>query len=267
MSTIVITGASSGIGAAAARELARLGHRIGVVGRNPERTRAIAAETEGDAFLADFDRLEDVRRLADELAASYERIDVLANNAGAIMPRRGFSADGVVSSWQHNVLAPFVLTTRLLPLLMTSSARVLFTASAAHWGGGIHLGDLERRNGPWVGGFPAYGAAKRADMMLARELARRTGLASYSFHPGLVATRFGDTRGLAAALLHRVAITPEEGAAPLVLLASATEVPAENGAYFDRLHPRGRMAAQVRDDAVCRDLWDALERQAAGAAA
>jgi NAD(P)-dependent dehydrogenase (short-subunit alcohol dehydrogenase family) len=264
MTTTVITGASSGVGAAAARALATLGHELAIVGRDPERTRRVAEEVGGIAFTADFDRLDDVRRLARELAAAYPRIDVLANNAGGLLAHRELSADGVEQTWQHNVLAPFVLTTELLPLLRRSDARVLFTGSVAHRWGSFDATDVEFRRRRWLGGAPAYGQAKRADMMLARELARRTGLDAWSFHPGFVRSRFGGDRMSTTfgQLLQRAAVSPDEGAVPLVLLASMDEPLLPVGGFLDRTRP-GTPAAQVLDDDAGAQLWGVLERQAA----
>ena len=115
--TIVITGASSGLGAIAARELAIEGWDVAVVGRNPERTNAVAAAVGGTPFLADYDRLDDVRALAGALLAKYRNIDVLANNAGGLVGKRGTSADGHERTFQHNHLAPFLLTGLLMERL------------------------------------------------------------------------------------------------------------------------------------------------------
>src|SRR4051794_15403803 len=106
--TAVITGASSGIGANAAAQLAASGWDIAVVGRNAERTRAVAESVGGTAFLADYDRLSDVRELAATLDDRYETIDVLANNAGGLIHQPGVSADGYERTLQHNHLAPFL---------------------------------------------------------------------------------------------------------------------------------------------------------------
>lgn len=265
MSTIVITGASSGIGAAAARALAEHGHQLAVVGRSPERTRAVAAEVGGRPFLADFDRLAEVQRLADELLAAYPRIDVLANNAGGLLARRALSVDGIERTWQHNVLAPFVLTRALESRLRESDGRVVFTGSIAHRWGRVDVTDLEFARRRWLGGWPAYGAAKRADMMLAREVPRRTGLAAFSFHPGFVRSSFGAESfgtGRIADIVLRGAITPEAGAAPLVLLAGSDDPGVPPGTYFDQLTAGGRVSRQVDDPAACAALWNALERQA-----
>ena len=189
--TAVITGASSGIGANAAGRLAAAGWDVAVVGRNPERTKSVAAAVGGTAFVADFDRLDEVRQLAASLTQRYERIDVLANNAGGLIPRRGVSADGHERTLQHNHLAPFLLTNLLLPTLERSRARVIGTASVANTFGSLRLDDLDWRRRPWFGGWQAYGTSKIATILFAQELARRTGLAAYSFHPGYVTTSFG----------------------------------------------------------------------------
>jgi NAD(P)-dependent dehydrogenase (short-subunit alcohol dehydrogenase family) len=115
--TVVITGASSGIGAEAARRLAELGATVAVVGRSPEKTAAAAQRVGGRAHLVDYGRLDDVRRLAADLLAAYERIDILANNAGAIFTTRTTSADGHEMTFQVNHLAPFLLTNLLLARL------------------------------------------------------------------------------------------------------------------------------------------------------
>jgi NAD(P)-dependent dehydrogenase (short-subunit alcohol dehydrogenase family) len=113
--TVVITGASSGIGAEAACQFAGLGATVAVVGRSKEKTEAVARSAGGQAYLADFTKLDDVRRLAAELLAGYEQIDILANNAGAIFMARTISTDGHELTFQVNYLAPYLLTTLLLP--------------------------------------------------------------------------------------------------------------------------------------------------------
>lgn len=262
----VITGASSGIGRAAAIMLRSLGHDLVIVGRNPERTEAVAREVDGDALVADFDRLASVRELAVTLAERYPRIDVLANNAGGIVQRRELTPDGIERTWQSNVLAPFVLTTELLPTLRASGSRVIFTGSSANRWGRVDPADPGRDGKPWLGGTPAYGAAKRADIMLARQFAKREpALRVFSFHPGAVATRFANLdRGPLAPLVRAAILTPEQGARLLVMLAS-TEVDAPSGTFFaGRTRDRG-LARQALDDAEGDRLWDALEAQAAAA--
>lgn len=265
---IVITGASSGIGRAAARALAERGHELAIVGRNPFRTHEVARETGGTAFLADFGKLAEVRQLARELLAAYPRIDALGNNAGGIIAKRGLSADGVERTWQHNVLAPFVLTQALLPRLVESRARVVFTGSEAHRWGQVDIANPGREGKAWLRGAPAYGAAKRADIMLARELARREPLLRVtSFHPGAVATGFAqlDSSPLAPAIT-RVLRSPERGALSLIGLLDGT-LEAPSGSYVDDDKRDRRVSKQALDPAECAKLWDALEAHAAQLAA
>lgn len=260
--TIVITGASSGIGANAAGRLAAAGWQVAVVGRNPDRTRAVARTIGGEAFLADYDSLEQVRTLGAALLERYARIDVLANNAGGLIHTRGVSADGHERTLQHNHLAPFLLTTLLLPRLEASGATVIGTASVANTFGDLRLDDLEWKKRPWAGGWRAYGTSKIATILFAQELARRTNLTAYSFHPGYVATSFGAQSRLVKfgnlVTRGRLAISAEQGATPLVQLA--TEVPdAPNGTYFDGLKPFGRIHRSGRTPGVAEALWDATQ--------
>jgi NAD(P)-dependent dehydrogenase (short-subunit alcohol dehydrogenase family) len=258
--TIVLTGASSGIGAIAARELAKDGWAVAVVGRNPERTRAVASAVGGTPFLADYDRLDDVRELATALLETYPTIDVLANNAGGLVGRRGTTADGHERTFQHNHLAPFLLTNLLLKRLTDSSGRVVGTASVANRLGHIRLDDLDWSRRAYVGGWRAYGTSKIETILFARELARRTTLTAYSFHPGSVRTSFGTdtTLGRVAMRLASVTqITPEAGAVPLIQLASDPTIDAPNGTYFDGLKPGGATSPQADDLELAGALWDA----------
>lgn len=263
--TIVITGASSGLGAVAARELARDGWEVAVVGRNAARTREVADAIGGAAFLCDYDRLDDVRTLAAALLARYPRIDVLANNAGGLVSRRGDSADSFERTFQHNHLAPFLLTNLLLERLEASSARVINTASAGNAIGHVNLADLNSRRSPYLGGWRAYGTSKLETILFARELARRTGLTSYAFHPGFVATSFASDSApgrLMMQLSRSMQVAPGTGAAPLVELARSESLDVPNGTYFDGLRPHGRMRAQASDAKLASDLWQADERMA-----
>lgn len=262
--TAVITGASSGIGANAAGRLAADGWDVAVVGRNPERTAAVAEKVGGTPFLADYDRLDDVRALAEALQKRYGSIDVLANNAGGLIHARGVSHDGHERTIQHNHLAPFLLTSLLLPVLSASNARVIGTASVANRAGSLRLDDLDWQKRPWLGGWRAYGTSKIATILFMKELARRTSLEAYSFHPGYVATSFGAESPFIkfgnAVSGGRLAISPENGATPLVHLATATTVDAANGTYFDRLKPGGAVNSIVKRPGMAEALWEATEK-------
>jgi NAD(P)-dependent dehydrogenase (short-subunit alcohol dehydrogenase family) len=258
--TIVLTGASSGLGAVAARELAKDGWEVAVVGRNPERTAAVAAAIGGTPFVADYDRLDDVRTLATALLAKYKRIDVLANNAGGLVGRRGLTADGHERTFQHNHLAPFLLTALLTNRLTESDARVVNTASVANRLGRLRLDDLDWKRRPYLGGWFAYGTSKLETILFTRELARRTSLAAYSFHPGFVSTSFGTDTAFGRALMRLSTasqISPDAGAVPLVQLASSPAIDAPSGTYFDGVKPNGSTTAQGRDAALASALWDA----------
>lgn len=274
--TVVLTGGSSGIGAAAARTLAALGAEVAVVGRNPERTRRVAEEVGGEAFLADFGRLADVRALGERLLERYPRISVLANNAGGHHRSRERTADGFERTLQESVIGGVLLTELLLPRLAETAAaappgtvRVLFTASSANLGGRLRLGDLDLDRGPWLGGWRAYCNAKLANVLGAREVARRAaaaGVTAYALHPGVVATRFGEESpswNVARALTgNRFGLSPEQGAEPLVRAAAAARIDAPSGSYFARLRSPGPVAPQGTDDRLARALWDECAHRA-----
>jgi NAD(P)-dependent dehydrogenase (short-subunit alcohol dehydrogenase family) len=266
--TIVITGASSGIGAVAAAELAAKGDRVVVVGRNPERTKAVAEKIGADFLLADFARFDDVRALGEALLERHDSIDVLLNNAGGLISKRTITPDGHSATLQSNYLSPYLLTRMLLPRLEAAAeadgrARVISTSSVANRFGKLDLDDLDSATTPWRGGWRAYGRAKLAVVMFVRELARResrSGVEAYSVHPGAVVTGFGGDSPVirfgTAITGGRWGATPEVGAAPLLALAADAPVPAASGAYFDRLRPNGRVAAQARDASLQHELWN-----------
>ncbi|MCL2423116.1 MAG: SDR family NAD(P)-dependent oxidoreductase, partial [Micrococcales bacterium] len=193
MTTIVLTGASDGIGAAAAADLARAGHRLLLVGRSQAKMKAVAATTGVDEwFLADFERLDDVRRLADELRSACDQIDVLANNAGGMFDGPVRTDDGFERTFQVNHLAPFLLTHLLMDVLISSQAAVVNTSSvAARMFSGLDIDDVN----DWDSFTPtkAYGDSKLANILFTRGLHTRfgdQGLTAVAFHPGVVATSF-----------------------------------------------------------------------------
>jgi NAD(P)-dependent dehydrogenase (short-subunit alcohol dehydrogenase family) len=263
--TVVITGASTGIGAAAARRFGELGATVAVVGRSPDRTAAVAARVGGRAHLVDYGSLDDVRRLAADLLARYERIDVLANNAGAAFTSRRTSVDGHEMTFQVNHLAPFLLTNLLLDRLAAApdGARVVNTGSAAHRGARLDLDDLDSTRGRYRT-LRVYGAAKLATILFTRELAHRTAstaVTTSAFHPGGVATDFGRDSRLQAAIMkswlaRAVLRSPEQGAEPLLHLATVADPQAVNGAYFNRLTREDPKNAQARDPHLARGLWE-----------
>jgi NAD(P)-dependent dehydrogenase (short-subunit alcohol dehydrogenase family) len=263
---VVVTGASDGIGAAAARILARRQDNVIVVGRSPAKTRAIAAEIGAEHHTADFTRLDEVHQLAAELKARHPRIDVLINNAGLIAGgRRIVTADGHELTFQVNHLAPFLLTMLLQDPLTAARGRVIATSSAAGTARSarVVIDDLDMANG--YGGLRAYQASKLQNVLFTRELARRwgpLGVTAAAVHPGMVRTQWARSGPAVVWLLAfysplRLAMrSAERGADTLVWLSSS--VPGEDwdsGGYFaDRKPATAHPAADDPD--LARDLWD-----------
>jgi NAD(P)-dependent dehydrogenase (short-subunit alcohol dehydrogenase family) len=260
--TIVVTGASSGVGLAAAEQFAALGDDVVLVGRNPQRladavarVRAAGAGREPGQYRADFEVLDEVRALAGHLLDSYGKIDVLANNAGGMVARYRTTVDGFEATIQGNHLGPFLLSYLLRERLR--GGRIVNTASDAHRRSNLDPDDFvsapERFNA-----WSAYGAGKAANILFAAEAARRwPDIFSVSFHPGVVRTNFGT--GVATRLFYRWApflVTPERAGAQLVWLATAPEAELVDGGYYV-----GRKVRQpdgdAADPAVASRLWDA----------
>ncbi|UWX98518.1 SDR family NAD(P)-dependent oxidoreductase [Arthrobacter zhaoxinii] len=263
--TIVITGASDGIGAAAARRLTENGHHVVVVGRSPEKTAAVAKDTGGEYFLADFADLGSVRTLASELLQRYPRIDVLANNAGAVFGNvRQVTGDGHEMTFQVNYLAPFLLTQLLTDRLLESKGTVINTSSMANrLFGNVDLDDLENENG--YNPSKAYGNAKLEQILFTEEFDRRYrshGATSTAFHPGVIGSSFSSAEGSAmravyqSPLLRRLLPTPEKGARTLVFLAEGTPgTDYPTGKYFVRSKV-AKPNKQAGDAALALGLWN-----------
>lgn len=266
MRTVVVTGASSGLGAAAVVELARRDWQVAVVGRDTERTAAVAARAGGIPFVVDFDELDQVRALANDLLARFPRIDALVNNAGGIVSRRSTTVDGNETTLQRNVLAAALLTELLAPRLSAArdTGRVVLTSSVLNRLGGLRLDDLDFADRRYGAGWRAYGASKLATILYARSLAARTGLEAYPFHPGYVRSGFGaesPTARLLQLVTGSMQISPEAGAAPLVHLVDTPELGVPNGTYFDGLDPLGATHASAGDARLADELWQAIARR------
>jgi len=267
---LVVTGASSGIGAAAAVELAKVkgGRTIVLVGRDEVRLAAVAERCErGGADVvpiqADFASLEEVRRLAAELLARDEPIEVLANNAGTYARRRELTADGYERTFAVNHLAPFLLTNLLLDRISASvPARVVVTSSDAHRGATLDFDDLELER-RWTG-LRAYSNSKLANVLFTRSLARRlqgSGAVVNCFHPGVVATRLvrGGLTSLAWLGVRALGRRPRSGAETLVYLAASPEAAKVSGEYF--VDKRAiTLLGQADDDDAAELLWERSER-------
>jgi NAD(P)-dependent dehydrogenase (short-subunit alcohol dehydrogenase family) len=263
--TVIVTGASDGIGAAASRVLAANGDQVVVVGRSPGKTEALAGEIGAEYHVADFAHLDQVRALAAELKARHPRIDVLANNAGLIAgPQRTMTADGHELTFQVNHLSPFLLTMLLKDGLAAARGRVITTSSAAGTtrGARLVLDDLDLADG--YGGTRAYQVSKLENVLFTRELARRwgpLGVTAAAFHPGVVRTQWGRSGPpvvrLGTSFPFRLFFRPpERGADTLVWLS--TSVPGtdwENGGYFVNRKP-GKAHPTADDPDLARELWD-----------
>ena len=265
--TIVITGASDGIGQVAAGELSRLGHSVLVVGRSPEKTARVAADCGADFLTADFTRLDDVRSLADAIRSKLDRIDVLVNNAGGVFGDRSPTVDGYEKTFQVNHLAAFLLTSRLMDRLIDSEGAVITTSSvAAARYGNLDIDDLNNENN--FSSNKAYGDSKLANILFTKGLHKRfhaRGLSAVAFHPGNVATNFAsDTTSFFRFVYHTplrrlVLISPERGARPLVELANGK--PGQDwrsGAYYDK-HKLGKTNPQADDENLADQLWQRSE--------
>ena len=266
----VVTGATSGIGKAAATALARLGATVVLVGRDRGRTEAAAAEiarvsaSPPRAEVADLASLEQVRGLAGRLAG-LERIDVLINNAGLVLGERRITPDGLEHVFALNHLAPFLLTSLLLPKLTASApARVVTVTSDAHSAARLDLSDPNLEHG-WDS-WRSYANSKLANILFTRELARRldgTGVTANCAHPGVVRTGFGrESRPLlklGIMIARPFMLSPERGADTIVYLASSPDVAGQTGGYYVKRQRREPSAA-ARDDAAARELWELSEK-------
>ncbi len=270
MSTILITGASDGIGAAAARQLKDKGNTVIVIGRSRAKTEAVAQALGVPFHLADFARLAEVKRLAEELGR-YDRIDVLANNAGGVMGAREMTEDGFEKTFQVNHLAPFLLTSLLMPKLIASRAKVIQTASAAanFLGKGFDINDLN--NAKNYKSHTAYGHGKLANILFTREIDRRhraDGISAVAFHPGVVRSNFANEATPAMRFLYHsplkylFTISPEASGRRLTALAEGT--PGRDwqlGEVYDKTKP---MPVSFKDDgSIAGRLWDQSEAMVA----
>jgi NAD(P)-dependent dehydrogenase (short-subunit alcohol dehydrogenase family) len=267
----VVTGATSGIGKAAAAALAQQGAEIIVVGRDPARAEATAAAIQAGGApppkveIADLARLDQVRALAGRLNQTLDRIDVLINNAGLVLNERQVTPDGYEHVFAVNHLAPFLLTNLLRPKLTASApARVITVSSDAHTAARLDLDDPNLEHG-WSS-WRSYSNSKLANILFTRELARRldgTGVTANCLHPGVVRTGFGrDARPLmrvGITIARPFMLSPERGADTIVYLASSPDVAAKTGGYYVKREPREPSAA-ARDDGLARGLWETSER-------
>jgi NAD(P)-dependent dehydrogenase (short-subunit alcohol dehydrogenase family) len=266
--TVLITGATSGIGEATASGLAALGASLAITGRDLGGVEAVAAEIrsatgnrEVRGFAADLSLQAEVRRLAAEVLGAYPRLDVLINNVGGSWATRHVTADGLEHTFAVNHLAAFLLTNLLLDRLKASApARIVTVASAAQATGTIDFEDLQGERG--YSERKAYPQSKLASVMFTYELARRlegSGVTATVLHPGVVNTAFGAAD---PGLIFKVLVplvrpfmkTPAKGAATSIYLASSPYVAGTTGRYFANCKPT-RSSERSYDEAVGARLW------------
>jgi NAD(P)-dependent dehydrogenase (short-subunit alcohol dehydrogenase family) len=263
--TVLVTGATSGIGLETARSLSKMGTRVLVGARDAARGQAVVEELRrgggvAELVVVDQTSFASVREAAARVAAAHSSLDVLVNNAGTAIRRRRVTKDGHEATWQTNFLGGYLLTRLLLPLLKKAPApRVVNVASEGHRTGRIDWSNLELERG--YGGFQAYANTKLAQILFTRELARREPVIRVNaMHPGAIATGiWRDVPQPLRWLIGLILPSPSKGAGPVVRLASAPDVADVTGQYFMRYKPHEPSEA-ARDDAVARRLWEVAEK-------
>jgi len=264
----MVTGATSGIGRETARELARQGATVVVVGRSPEKIETTVSEIKLEtgnnsvhSLLGDLSSQGEVRRLAQEFKARHQRLHVLVNNAGAIFLSRRQSIDNIEMTFALNHLSYFLFTILLLDVIkFTAQARIINVSSNAHENTVMDFEDLQchRR---YRFGTRAYRMSKLANLLFTYELARRlggTGLTVNGLHPGLVATNLLSNNGFTGRLITFFirfrGMTPQEGAKTSVYLAASPDTEGVTGSYYvDRRVVTSSNASYDRDMAA--RLW------------
>ena len=271
--TCLITGGSDGIGYAAARELARMGGAVVIVGRNADKTAAAVDRITGETgnprvsfLLADLSSQEEVRFLAESVKEQAPRLDVLVNNAGAVFFSDRRSVDGIEMTFALNHLGYFLLTTLLLDLLKSSSpSRIVNVSSSAHFSAAnFRLEELANPGNK--AGYRAYGRSKLCNILFTYELARRlegSGVTVNALHPGLVRTRIARNNGLLGRVINLMigvrGVSARKGAETLVYLAASDSAEGITGKFF--VDCRAVPSSDLSYDAsLASDLWELSER-------
>ncbi len=268
---VVLTGASRGIGRETALALGKMGADLSIVVRDAERGKAVAEEVRAlkgggdvEVFIADLSSLGDIRRVGTELLAKHDVIDVLVNNAGALLMDRQVTKDGYEATFATNHLGYFLLTKMLLDAVKKAPAgRIVNVASEAHRRGSLAFDDLmgEKKYAGWF----AYSASKLANILFTAELARRlegTKVTTNSLHPGVIASGFARNNdglvGFLAKLVSPFLMSSEDGAKTTLFLATDPSGAATNGLYFSKCKPK-TPSREARDASVAKRLWDVSE--------
>lgn len=266
--TVLVTGATAGIGLVTARELARRGAQVTIVSRSPEKCVRVVDELKAETgnpnleyIVADLSLKEDVHRAAYEFKKRHTRLDVLLNNAGGVFMTRQVSKEGVEMTFALNHLNYFLLTHLLLDVLKASApARIINVSSDAHRGAKVNFGDIQCQKN--YSGFAAYSQSKLCNVLFTYELARRlegSGVTVNALHPGFVSSEFGKNNGflmrLVLRLLSPVAKNTNDGASTSIYLATSREVDGVSGKYFvDAREVQSDPASY--DRAAAEQLWN-----------
>ena len=275
---VLITGGNSGIGKEAAVGLADLGATVVITSRDVERGQAALDEIRersgsDDVSVMDLDlgSFASIRAFAAAFLDRYDRLDVLLNNAGAVLSDRSETEEGFETTFGVNHLGPFLLTGLLLDRLKASApSRIVNVASNAHRGAprGMPFDDLQAEHGRYSP-MRAYSESKLANILFTRELARRlegTGVTANALHPGGVSTGFGregDTNGLGKLMMtiaQPFLISAEKGARCSIYVASSPDLDGVTGGYFYKHRPSSSLSKAARDDEAARRLWDVSEQ-------
>ena len=270
--TVLVTGATAGIGRETALGLAKLGAHVVLVGRDEAKTKRVCDELRAatgnekiDFLLADVSKLAEVRRLSAEFMSRFGTLTVLVNNVGLMNLQREVSGDGFELTFAVNHLAPFLLTKLLLPALARGApARIVNVSSDAHRGASLDFDNLQLEKG--YSTFAAYGRSKLMNILFTRELARRVAsqrITANALHPGMVASNFMKKPGFVGtvgnAFMSVFGISPEKGARTSLFLAASPEVEGKSGRYYARSQ-ESQPSRQAQDDEAARHLWDISEQ-------
>ncbi len=270
--TVLVTGATAGIGKETALGIAKLGAHVVIVGRNEAKTKAVVEELKTassnpliDYVLADLSKLSEVRRLAAEFIARFGRLNVLVNNAGGLNIDREVTSDGYELTFAVNHLSYFLLTDLLLPALEKGApSRIVSVASDAHRGASVDFDDLQSARG-YIS-FRAYGRSKLMNILFTRELALRVAsrrITANCLHPGVVASNFMSKPGFKGAVgnfvFSLIGTSPAKGALTSIYLATSPQVEGVSGKYFAKLRQL-LPSKQAQDDATAKKLWEVSEK-------
>lgn len=270
--TVLVTGATAGIGKETALGIAKLGAHLVIIGRNEAKTRGVVDELKAasgnqkiDFLLADLSKMADVRKVAAEFIARFGTLNVLVNNAGAMNLTREVTADGFELTFGMNHLSYFLLTNLLVPALEKGApSRIVSVASDAHLMASIDFDDLQAEKS--YSSFGAYGRSKLMNILWTRELAKHLEgkkITANSLHPGFVASNFMNKPGffgrLANAFQSLGGMTVQKGALTSIYLATSPEVEGVTGKYFAKRKEKLPSKA-AQDDATAKRLWDVSEK-------